>query len=78
MSNGIGGASGGKSGSVTGGAKKVLGFAVAIFVLMAIAPNVDALMSAAESIGGTVAGLFNAIGAMATEITTAFQNASAG
>lgn len=78
MSNGTGGGSGGGMKATTGGAKKVVSIALALFVLMAIAPNVDVLMSAAESIGGTVAGLFNAIGSMASEITQAFQNASAG
>lgn len=76
MSNGTGGGTGTKS--VTGGVKKVVAFTLTIFVIMAIAPNVDALMSTAESFGAAVSGIFGAIGNVLGEITQAFQSASGG
>lgn len=74
MSSGTG-ASGGKT---TGSAKKVIAFALAIFVIMMIAPNIDTFMAAAESMGSAVSSLVNAIGAVFHEIATAFQSASGG
>lgn len=76
MSNGHGGGGGSGAKAVTGGAKKVIAFTLAIFVVMAIAPNVDSLMSTAEAFGGAVAGIFGAIGNVLNEITAAFQSAS--
>lgn len=74
MSSGTG--SSGKA--TTGGAKKVLSVALAIFVFMMIAPNVDTLMATAESIGGTISGFFGAIGNLLDQMQSAFQQASAG
>lgn len=77
MSNGFGGVGGGgKSGGVTGGAKKVVGIVLAVFVLMAVLPNMDALMSAAESLGDTVVSIFDGLGTLADKITQSFDDAA--
>lgn len=76
MSSGSGGASGGGKSGVFGGAKKLLGFAIGAFVLFAIIPNLDVFMATAESIGGTVAGVVEAIGSLFAELEQAFKSAT--
>lgn len=79
MSNGFGNVGGGGSkGGVTGGAKKVVGIVLAIFVLMAVVPNMDALMSAADSLGNTVVSIFDGLGQLANKVTQSFDEASQG
>lgn len=78
MSNGFGNVGGGSKGGITGGAKKVVGIVLAIFVLMAVIPNIEPLMSAAESLGSTVVAIFDGIGHLADKVTQSFDEASKG
>lgn len=63
---------------VTGGAKKIITFVVGFFVLMAVVPNLDPLMSSAADLGGAVVTIVNALVGLCQQIAGAFASVGGG